>query len=67
MRSQAQGRRGGCRADARARRARTVGFVLNLAEREALDLIANAYALLASDEASDINGAVIEVSGGMTV
>ena len=29
--------------------------------------IANVYALLASDEASYINGAVIEVSGGMTV
>ena len=29
--------------------------------------IANVYAFLASDEASDINGAVIEVSGGMSV
>lgn len=29
--------------------------------------IANAYAFLASDEASYINGAVLEVSGGMTV
>jgi 3-oxoacyl-[acyl-carrier protein] reductase len=29
--------------------------------------IANAYAFLASDEASYVNGAVLEVSGGMTV
>ena len=29
--------------------------------------IANAYAFLASDEASFINGAVIEVSGGGTI
>jgi 3-oxoacyl-[acyl-carrier protein] reductase len=29
--------------------------------------VANAYAFLASDEASYINGAVLEVSGGMTV
>ena len=29
--------------------------------------IASVYAFLASDEASYINGAVIEVSGGMTV
>jgi 3-oxoacyl-[acyl-carrier protein] reductase len=29
--------------------------------------IANVYAFLASDEASDVNGGVIEVSGGMTV
>jgi 3-oxoacyl-[acyl-carrier protein] reductase len=29
--------------------------------------IANAYAFLASDEASYINGAVLEVSGGLTV
>ena len=29
--------------------------------------IANVYAFLASDEAAYINGAVIEVSGGMTV
>ena len=29
--------------------------------------IANAYAFLASDEASYINGAVLEVAGGMTV
>jgi 3-oxoacyl-[acyl-carrier protein] reductase len=29
--------------------------------------IANAYAWLASDEASYINGAVIEVSGGVTI
>jgi 3-oxoacyl-[acyl-carrier protein] reductase len=29
--------------------------------------IANTYAFLASDEASYINGAVIEVSGGATV
>ncbi|MCU0957924.1 MAG: 3-oxoacyl-ACP reductase FabG [Hydrogenophaga sp.] len=31
------------------------------------DEIANAYAFLASDEASYINGAVLEVSGGMSV
>ncbi|MBN8488980.1 MAG: 3-oxoacyl-[acyl-carrier-protein] reductase [Burkholderiales bacterium] len=31
------------------------------------DEIANAYAFLASDEASYVNGAVLEVSGGMTV
>ena len=29
--------------------------------------IANVYAFLSSDEASDVKGAVIEVSGGMTV
>jgi 3-oxoacyl-[acyl-carrier protein] reductase len=29
--------------------------------------VANLYAFLASDEASYINGAVIEVSGGMTL
>jgi 3-oxoacyl-[acyl-carrier protein] reductase len=29
--------------------------------------IANAYAFLASDEASYINGAVLEVSGGLTI
>ena len=29
--------------------------------------IANAYAFLASDEASYINGTVLEVSGGMSV
>ena len=29
--------------------------------------IANVYAFLASDEAGYVNGAVIEVSGGMTV
>lgn len=29
--------------------------------------IANVYAFLAGDEASYVNGAVIEVSGGMTV
>jgi 3-oxoacyl-[acyl-carrier protein] reductase len=29
--------------------------------------IANVYAFLASDEANYINGAVIDVSGGMTV
>jgi 3-oxoacyl-[acyl-carrier protein] reductase len=29
--------------------------------------IANVYAFLASDEASYVNGAVVEVSGGMTV
>ena len=31
------------------------------------DEIANVYAFLASDEASYVNGAVLEVSGGMTV
>jgi 3-oxoacyl-[acyl-carrier protein] reductase len=29
--------------------------------------VANVYAFLASDEASYINGAVIEVAGGLTV
>jgi 3-oxoacyl-[acyl-carrier protein] reductase len=29
--------------------------------------IANVYAFLASDEASYVNGAVLEVAGGMTV
>jgi 3-oxoacyl-[acyl-carrier protein] reductase len=29
--------------------------------------IANVYAFLASDEASYVNGAVLEVSGGMSV
>ena len=29
--------------------------------------IANVYAYLASDEASYVNGTVLEVSGGMTV
>jgi 3-oxoacyl-[acyl-carrier protein] reductase len=29
--------------------------------------VANVYAFLASDEASYVNGAVIEVSGGLTV
>ena len=29
--------------------------------------VANVYAFLASDEASYVNGAVLEVSGGMTV
>jgi 3-oxoacyl-[acyl-carrier protein] reductase len=29
--------------------------------------IANTYAFLASDEASYINGAVLEVSGGVTI
>jgi 3-oxoacyl-[acyl-carrier protein] reductase len=31
------------------------------------DEVANVYAFLASDEASYINGAVIEVGGGLTV
>jgi NAD(P)-dependent dehydrogenase (short-subunit alcohol dehydrogenase family) len=32
-----------------------------------LEAIAKVFAILASDEAGTINGAVIEVSGGMTV
>ena len=31
------------------------------------DEVANLYAFLASDEASYINGAVIEVTGGLTL
>ena len=41
--------------------------LLCLTRPEIIEEIASAYALVASDEASYVNGAVLEVSGGMTV
>ena len=49
------------------KREQTITQATPLGRLGTVEEVANVYAFLASDEASYVNGAVIEVSGGMTV